>query len=324
MKNYTHFSEEERNQLVVMVNRGNTIRSIATKLGRHHSSVSREIKRNFGKRRYRAHQAQKRAVERQRNSHKKGRLKSHALRLEVEQMLMQRFTPEQIAGRIPIIHPELPTISHEAIYQWIYRERPHLIGYLPRQHKQRWPKGKGKGRRALQYRIPQRVPLTHRSDEANNRSQVGHWETDLIIGSGKSALQVSVERVTRYVKLARIADKSPSTSCQSLIDSFATVPSYMRRSITYDNGIENFEHYRVNKELTMVSFFCEPYHSWEKGTVENTNGIIRRLFPKRTNFDTIPLSDIQTVETWLNNRPRKCLLFFTPSEAFARAVALGP
>lgn len=319
MKQYTHLSEEERNQLVVLVNRGSSVRSIATVLGRHHSSISREIKRNFGKRRYRAHRAQQRAVERHRSSHTKERLKSHALRFEIEQLLMQRFTPEQIAGRIPLSHPELPTISHEAIYQWIYRDQPHLIGYLPRQHQQRWPKGKGKHRRPLQYRIPERVPLTQRSDEANNRSQPGHWETDLMIGSGRSALQVSVERVTRYVRLARIPDKSASASCQALIDSFAKVPCCMRRSITYDNGLENFEHSRVNKELTIVSFFCEPYHSWEKGTVENTNGIIRRVFPKRTNFDTIPLANIQMVETWLNSRPRKCLGFFTPSEAFARA-----
>jgi IS30 family transposase len=96
----------------------------------------------------------------------------------------------------------------------------------------------------------------------------------------------------------------------------------MRRSITYDNGAENYEHSRVNKELTIVSFFCEPYHSWEKGTVENTNGIIRRRFPKRTNFDMITVAEIQAVESWLNNRPRKCLHFVTPSEAFAKAVAL--
>lgn len=322
MKKYTHLSEEERNQLVVMVNQGRTVRSISTEMGRHHSSISREIKRNFGRTRYRANRAQKRAVERHCSSHAKERLKSNALRFEVEQLLMQRYTPEQIAGRMPIIHPELPAISHEAIYQWIYKEKPHLIGYLTRQHKQRWPKGKGKGRRALQYRIPQRVPLTQRSVAANDRLQVGHWETDLVIGSGKSALQVTEERVTRYTKLSLIPNKTASVSSQSLIDVFSDVPERIRRSMTYDNGVENFEHFRVNKELTIDSFFCEPYHSWEKGMVENTNGIIRRVFPKGTNFDTIPLVDIQAVETWLNSRPRKCLGFFTSSEAFARAVAL--
>lgn len=319
---YRHLSEEERNLLVVLLNRNNSIRSIAGTLGRSPSSISREIKRNFGKTKYRANRAQERAVERQHSAHSKGRLKSHALRIEVEHMLMQGYTPEQIAGRLPLVHPELPGISHEAIYQWIYTEGLHLIGCLPRHHQSRWPKGKSKRSRPLQYRIPERVPLSRRPLEANDRSQHGHWETDLMVGPGKSALQVSVERVTRYVRLTRIPDKSAAASCQAIIDSFAHVPSCMRRSITYDNGVENYEHSRVNKELNIVSFFCEPYHSWEKGTVENTNGIIRRRFPKRTNFDMIPLAVIQAVESWLNNRPRKCLNFLTPSEALAKAVAL--
>lgn len=322
MQTYRHLSEEERNQLVVLLNRGSSIRSIAAAVGRSPSSISREIKRNFGKTRYRAHRAQARAVERHRSAHSKGRLKSYALRKEVAHMLGIGFTPEQIAGRLPLVHPELPSISHEAIYQWIYTEKPHLIGCLLRQHQERWPKGKSKRCRPLQYRIPERVPLSRRPREANNRSQPGHWETDLMVGPGKAALQVSVERVTRYVRLTRIPDKSAVASCQALIKSFEQVPGYMRRSITYDNGVENYEHSQVNKELTMVSFFCEPYHSWEKGTVENTNGIVRRRFPKRTNFDMIPVADIQAVESWLNNRPRKCLNFLTPLEAFAKTVAL--
>jgi IS30 family transposase len=322
MKTYTHLNEEERNQLVVLLNRGKTIRCIAKILDRSPSSISREIKRNFGKKKYRANLAQERALERHQTAHVSKRLKSNALRLEVEQMIAQGHTPEQISGRLPLVHPELPRISHEAIYQWLYSDRLDLIGYLPRSHQKRWPKGKSKWRRPLHYRIAERIPLSQRPIEANDRSQPGHWETDLIIGSGKSSLQTSVERKLRYTKLTRVANQSAPASRQALIEALSKFPSELRRSITYDNGAENCEHMLVNKELKTDSYFCEPYHSWERGTNENTNGIVRRKFPKRTNFDMLSLADIQAVETWLNNRPRKCLNFLTPAEALANAVAL--
>lgn len=322
MKTYTHLDEEERNKLVVLLNRGKSLRDIATVLGRSPSSVSREIKRNNGKTRYQANTAQKRAVERHHSGHVTRRLKSHALRLEVARMIAQGHTPEQVSGRLRLVHPELPRISHEAIYQWIYAEREHLIGFLPRSHKQRWLKGKSKRRRPLQFRIPERMPLSERPAQANDRSQFGHWETDLIIGSGKSSLQTSVERKMRYTKITRVANNSAPASRQALIESLAAFPPELLRSITYDNGGENYEHMLVNKELKTNSYFCEPYHSWEKGTNENTNGIVRRKFPKHTNFDMLSISDIQAVESWLNNRPRKCLNFLTPAEALANAVAL--
>ena len=322
MKTYKHLNEEERNQIVVLINRGKSVRNIAKVLGRNPSTISREIKNNFGKIRYRAHRAQQRAVERHHIAHVRKRLKSNALRVEVERMLEQEYTPEQISGRLPLIHPELPRISHEAIYQWIYSDRPDLIGYLPRSHQQRWPKGKNKRRRPLHYRITERIPLSQRSAQANDRSQIGHWEADLIKGSGASSLQTVVERKIRYTKLTRVANQSASSSRKALIHSLSEFPPELRRSITYDNGGENYEHMQVNKELKTDSYFCEPYHSWEKGTNENTNGIIRRKFPKRTNFDMLSVSDIQAVETWLNNRPRKCLNFLTSAEALANAVAL--
>ena len=266
--------------------------------------------------------AQKRAVERHHTAHVSKRLKSNALRIEVERMIEQGHTPEQISGRMPLVHPELPRISHEAIYQWIYADRMDLIGYLPRSHQKRWPKGKSKRRRSLNHRVPDRVPLSQRPAETNDRSQPGHWEVDLIIGSGKSSLQTVVDRKLRYTRLTRVANQTATASSQSLIHALEKFPPELRRSITYDNGGENCEHMLVNNELKTKSFFCEPYHSWEKGTNENTNGIVRRKFPKRTNFDMLSLADIQAVETWLNDRPRKCLKYLTPEEALANAVAL--
>src|SRR3989337_1976428 len=139
MKTYKHLSEEERNDLVEMLNRKQSMRAIARAFNRNPGSISREIKRNFGKKRYRAHTAQERALYRHHNAHKKERLKSHALRKEVEQLLSIGWSPELIAGRLKK-RTDLPGISHESIYQWVYAEKPHLIGHLVRSHQTRWAK----------------------------------------------------------------------------------------------------------------------------------------------------------------------------------------
>jgi IS30 family transposase len=313
MKKYQHLTEEERNFIVVMVNRKKSIRDIARELGRQPSSISREIARNYGKIKYRAHRAQKRAVARHHNAHKRSRLKLNALRLEVESMLAKGWSPELIAGRLRK-RKDLPSISHEAIYQWIYADAPHLIGYLVRSHPARWPKGKSKHSR--RFLIPDRTPITERPSYVNERKKPGHWETDTLIGKGRSAIQVAVERKTRFTKLKKIPSKTANTSRFALYSLLRQFPKQLRQSITYDNGLENVEHTVLNEQLGTSSFFYQPYHAWEKATVENTNGLIRRMLPKKTNFDIISDSNIQQVESWLNDRPRKCLEFNTPAESF--------
>ena len=321
MKTYKHLTQEERNELVVLLNRKESIRTIATKLKRSPSSISREIKRNNGKSRYRAHTAQKRSFNNQHNTHKKQRLKCNALRIEVERMLSKQWSPELIAGRLKK-QKDLPTISHESIYQWIYNDAPHLIGNLVRSHQKRWPKGKSKSSRA--HFITDKVPVSQRPAVANNRTQIGHWETDLVVGKGRFALKVAVERKHRFTKLKLVKDKTALSSNAALVSMLMSFDKSLRRSITYDNGSENTDHSKLNLILNTSSFFCQPYHSWEKGTVENTNGLIRRFLPKNTNFDTINPDLIQKVESWLNSRPRKCLDFFTPQESFFSDVALTP
>ena len=145
-----------------------------------------------------------------------------------------------------------------------------------------------------------------------------------MIGKGKSAIQVSVERKTRFSRLIKIPNKTSDVSRRALASILAPLPQHLKRSITYDNGSENFEHQLLNDQLGSVSYFCQPYHSWEKGTVENTNGLIRRFLPKKTNFDTLSVQQIHSVESWLNSRPRKCLDFKSPHEAFLASVALTP
>lgn len=313
-KTYKHLTEAERNLIVVMVNRNKSVQGIARELMRSPGTICREIKRNHGRIRYRAHLAQKRAVERHHISHKHKRLKTYALQLEVESMLKKGWSPELIAGRIKK-EAILPTISHEAIYQWIYSDADYLIGYLVRSHQTRWPKGKSKHSRRP-FMPADRVSITERPAYINERKQPGHWEADLLVGSGKSAVQVAVERKTRLTKLLKIPDKTAISSRTALFSALSTLPKNILHSITYDNGSENVQHNVLNNSLGTSSFFCNPYHAWEKGTVENTNSLIRRSLPKRTNFDIISDADISKVESWLNNRPRKCLGFSTPNEVF--------
>jgi IS30 family transposase len=228
-------------------------------------------------------------------------------------MLTKGWSPELIAGRLGRTRPELPSITHEAIYQWIYTERPDLVGYLTRAHPKRKRRWKLSARKT---RIPDRVSILQRPPQINDRTQPGHWETDLVVGSGKAAIQVTEERLSRYTRLQKIPDKSALESRNALQEVLQPLPPALRRSITYDNGPENTDHQVLNQILGTQSWFCEPYHSWEKGQVENTNGLIRRHIPKRSNLDQLSDSDVQKVETWLNERPKKVLEFQTPSEAF--------
>jgi len=316
-RTFKHLSSDERDQLAVLSSRGLPLREIGQRLGRSASSLSRELKRNRprrGKQDYLPHKAQARAIERHQEGHKRMRLKSRVLRHEVEQQLIKGWTPELISGQFRDFRPELPPVSTESIYQWIYAEARHLIGYLPRSHKERFPRSKG--RKTRRTKIPNRTPIDLRPPEANTRQEPGHWESDLMIGRGRAALQNAVERTSRLVRLQRVADKSAQASRRALASRLKPLPPSLRRSITYDNGTENAEHHILNHELNTRSFFCAPYHSWEKGTVENRNEVIRRFFPKRCNFDTITNEQIQNVENWINNRPMKCLGFKSPRQVF--------
>jgi len=216
----------------------------------------------------------------------------------------------------------LPTICPESIYRWIFKEQPHLIGNLTRYSKDGRHYKRGRNNRNTE-RIKERIDITQRPEEINNRSVFGHWETDLVEGPGKCCLKVSVERKGRLSKLRKVKNKTRSESNKALIDMFSQMPKEKIKSITYDNGAENTGHVEINRILKTKSYFCQPYHSWEQGTVENTNGIIRRFFPKDTNFDNITDTEIAQLESWLNNRPRKCLNYLTPQEVFNSTVALA-
>ena len=323
---YTHLSSHERDVLAVLRSRGQSLRQIAAVLERSPSTLTRELRRNappIYTGYYLAHKAHARAEARNRLAHQRPRLKSARLRQYVARRLRAGWSPELIAGRWKRRHPA-EAISHEAIYQWVYAEARHLVPCLVRTHRTRRYRGyvRGKHRRP---RIPSRVSIRQRPSAVLRRRQFGHWETDTMISrASAAALQITVERKARYTKLAALPRKGAAEMRVALTRRLSQYPRGLRRSLTYDNGSENTEHLQTNRVLGSRSYFCEPFHSWERGTVENTIGLVRRFFPKRTDLAQVSKAQVQSVERWLNHRPRKCLGFKTPAEVFkAAGVALA-
>lgn len=234
--------------------------------------------------------------------------------------LKNGLSPELIAGRIGK-DIDGAAISHEAIYQWIYDEAREFIDCLVRRHRKRMRRGHSRKHKNLH--IPQRVAIDQRPAVIDERKQMGHWEVDTAVSrQSKAALHIMAERVSRFTKITKLDRKGARESRIAMNRRLARLPRSLRRSFTYDNGPENTEHIQVNKTLHSRSYFCNPFHSWEKGTVENTVGLIRRFLPKKTDFASVSKNQIKAIETWLNNRPRKCLDFYTPAEVFNRRVAL--
>ncbi len=316
-KTYKHLTVEERDILAVLKSQGQSLREIAKTLERSPSTLCRELKRNappVNTGYYLPHKAQERADKRNRETHRRRRLKTDRIRRYVETHLALGWSPELIAGRLTREHLGL-RISHEAIYQWIYQDATPLIAFLVRNHRRR--KHRGYSRKHKKSHIPHRVSIQERPAEVLKRHQIGHWETDTIsCRKSYQAVQVSVERKARYAKLAKLKAKTSRAMSVALTRRLSRYPAPLRRSITYDNGPENAEHMRTNQILGTASYFCEPFHSYERGTVENTIGLVRRFLPKKTNLATISQERLTKIESWLNTRPRKCLGFKTPAEVF--------
>lgn len=313
---YTHLSQDERDTIAVLRSEGRSLRCIAKKMHRDPGTLSRELKRNAPPVHtgyYLPHKAHERAEVRNRESHRRGRLKDPKIRGYVRRRIKAGWSPELTAGRWNILHPENP-ISHETLYQWIYTDVRELIPCLVRAHKKR--QSRGYSRKHKKPHIPNRIRLSERPKEAEKRTVIGHWETDTAISrKSKAALQITTERKTRYTRLAKLPAKTAHAMSVGLTRRLSRVPVPIRTSITYDNGTENTDHEETNRILGTKSYFCEPYHSWEKGTVENTIGLVRRFLPKKTDFAIVSSKEIRRIERWLNNRPRKCLHFKTPAEA---------
>jgi len=323
---YNQISQEERDAIAALYAQRVSLSEIARELKRNKSTISREISRNKApiRRVYGACRAHNKAKERKIQAGQRPRLKNAIIRNYVKQHLRMEWTPEQIAGRLRIKYPE-HSICVESIYRFIYdpgvRRQENFVAVLPRAHRIRNYRGQRKTHRKL--KIPERISIIERPEAVQHRNQAGHWETDTVIArTSTAALLATVERKSRYTKLTRLKRRTAQQVRITLNRSLSQYEKHLRRTITYDNGQENVEHMIVNKTLGTRSYFCQPYHSWEKGTVENTIGIVRRTYPKKTNFDLVSAKDVKRLERKLNNTPRKILHYLTPKEVFDKIVAL--
>jgi transposase, IS30 family len=328
--NYRHFSIVEREKIQELLWLKRSIRSIAGTLGRSPSSVSREINKNIPlKRSYRPRLANARALMQRHSRGRKLRLKSGFIRRYVVDHLMGGFSPEQIAGRLHLEYPAC-SISHESIYQYIYqqtRRNGHgemkpgyhdLRRYLKRRHKLRQKKGERKYQRLTR---PDGMSIDDRPKEVERRRVPGHWEGDSVVSRKSTVgLNTLVERTTGLVFISRIANGTAQETSASVCRRLGALLPHLRKSLTLDNGSENAGHRTIRNVLGTMVYYAHPYHSWERGTNENTNGLIRWYFPKGTDFATITDDAIAQVEWALNNRPRKRLGWRTPLEVWSVAL----
>ena len=329
---YKHLTIEEREKVQELLWQKSSIRTIARVLGRSPSSISREMSRNRClKRRYTPRVAHTRALEKRTHRGRALRLKSGFIRRYVITGLKAGWSPEQIAGRLSLEYPD-HSISYEAIYQYIYSQvhrngygfiRPgyhDLRVYLKRRHTRRIPKGARRGKRIKPFIKPS---IEDRPDEVETRTITGHWESDTVESyMHRPGINTLVERKTGVVFITRLAAKTSAATSKAIICRLALLPPTVRRTITFDNGSENWDYEQVENVVGIQPFFAHAYASWERGTNENTNGLIRWYFPKGTDFATIADEAIHAVEKSLNTRPRKRLGWRTPLEVFNESVAL--
>ena len=327
MKSYTHLTLLEREQIFAFKQQGKPHKEIARLVGRHRTTVSRELKRNNRPHKdmvaYVGVLAHQQAKQRKIQAGQRPRLKSAVIRAYVEEKITYGWSPEIIASQVPKIG-EGKSVSAEAIYQYIYAAWPAGISFLARRHKQRYARGGKQSKRGVPP-IPNKTPLAERAEAINARQELGHWEADSVVSmQSKPAINMLHERLTRVVRITLLADKSAAETEAAICRQLKAFPAAARRSITYDNGTENYQHEAINTALGTTSYFCQPYHSWEKGAVENSNGIFRRFFPKKTDFAQVTQAELDAVADWMNNRPRKCLGYKTPNEAFIELMGALP
>lgn len=327
---YLHFSIEEREKIQQMLWQKSSIRTIAKELDRSPSSVSREITRNLPAEHYQytPRLANQRALKKRKSRGRIKRLKNNRIRKYVIYYLKRRWSPEQISGRIKIDLGE--TISHEAIYQFIYNQiyqkgwsylKPgceDLRMYLRRRRKRRIHKGLRKCKRMPSF---QGISIDLRPSIVNARSRIGDWESDTVESINKKpGINTCVERKTGLVLITKLKDKKSYSTVNAINDRMKFIPKKAKHTMTFDNGPEN-SGWKKLEELTKIkTYFAHQYHSWERGTNENTNGLIRDYFPKKTDFTIIKKEELSFVEKELNDRPRKRLGWQTPSEAMSVAL----
>ena len=319
-------SVAEREEVSRGIQAGESFRKIAARIGRAPSTVSREVRAAGGRESYRAHLAEEGARQRARRPKPIKLVENARLRQEVEDGLRQRWSPQQIAARLKVDHPDDPElrVSHETIYSSLFVQargalRKELATCLRTGRTRRRPEK----RTDLKGKISDMVMISERPAEAADRAVPGHWEGDLIIGKdGKSAIGTMVERKSRFVVLLPLPKgRTAEDVRKALVAEVRRLPEHLRRSITWDQGKEMAQHTRFSVETNVSVYFCDPHSPWQRGSNENTNGLLRQYFPKGDDLSKYTRRELNTVADQLNGRPRQTLDWRTPGEVFSTFVA---
>lgn len=310
-KGYHHVTRDIRCQIYALKTSGLSLRAMAKIVERDVSTISREISRNTGGKGYRHKQADEKAVERrQKTSSKKKKLTAEMIAY-IEEKLRENWSPEQISGRLKL--EEATSVSHETIYQHVWADKrsggdlyKHLR-HCGKKYNKRSAVSAGRGC------IPNRVDISERPAIVEQKARLGDWEGDTIIGAKHQGAIVSyVDRCSKFTLLKKVSNKTAELIVQATLEKLGQ--GFPVLSITYDNGKEFSAHADIASALGAVCYFAKPYHSWERGLNEHTNGLVRQYFPKLTDFSTFTDHDVQRVAEKLNDRPRKCLGYRTPME----------
>jgi IS30 family transposase len=317
----------EREEISRGVAADQSLRCIAASLGRAPSTVSREVNRNGGRQPYRANKAEQAAWDQAHRAKTCKLTENPALASIVAEKLQLEWSPDQIAGWLKSTYPddENYQVSHETIYKTLFIQargalKKELLQYL------RKPRAMRRSRHHTQKtkdhgRITNTVSIRERPAEVEDRAVPGHWEGDLLCGSNNSQIATLVERQTRLVMLVRVPNKDTKTVIDALIKQSHKLPRELYKSLTWDHGKEMADHQRFSLDTDIKVYFCDPQSPWQRGSNENTNGLLRQYFPKGMDLSNIHQNRLNAVARRLNERPRKTLEYRTPAERFAQCVA---
>ena len=308
---YKHLSQAERYQIHALMKAGHDQSQIAKLLDRHKSTISRELSRNTGSRGYRPKQACEICANRAQNSRNAPTVEPW-VREAACALLCIQWSPEQIASQLPI--------SHETVYQHVYADKAQggtLWKHLRCQKQKRKRYASGRDRRG---QIPNRRPLSERPLHIEARRQVGHWECDTVIGaSHKGAVVTMVERKSGYAVMTKVEKKTSELVSSAIVDKLQPLAARVK-TLTFDNGKEFAGHAHIDQQLQSTAYFARPFASWERGSNENLNGLLRQYVPKKRAMSTVSDEEIRMIQNRLNNRPRKRLGFKTPAEVFHQSL----
>jgi transposase, IS30 family len=323
-------SLEEREEISRGLAAGDSIRAIAESLGRSPSTVCREVNANGGRKKYRALVADRAACRRALRPKRAKLAQCPRLRRVVERKLESRWSPQQISAWLALEYPDRPEmqVSHETIYQSLFVQsrgalRKELHTCLRTGRAMRRPKTYVKGNRIGAGKIKDMVMISERPAEVKDRAVPGHWEGDLIFGKKMTSVGTLVERHSRYVILLKLPNGHNAEAVRkAMTKRVLTLPAQLRRSITWDQGCEMAQHVQFTIDTGVQVYFCDPKSPWQRGSNENTNGLLRQYLPKASDLSQATQRELDAIARSLNTRPRQTLGWMTPSQAFAEAVAM--